>query len=186
MSVKIKGSVLKSRLSFVEQHFGKEAGQKVLSTLPAGDRALFEGLLTSVGWFDFEVGKRLDDAIVKVLAGGNSSFFEELGKASADKNLATVHKHFLAPGDPQGFLAKTSTIYSFYYEGGRRTYEQTGPKSGVMTTIDAETFSAPDCLTVIGWYKRALQMCGATGVKMVEEECRAKGGKVCRYKISWN
>jgi len=83
------------------------------------------------------------------------------------------------------FLGKAPQIYGFYYETGRRTYEQTGENSGVMTTFDAETFSMADCLTVVGWYRRALEMCGAEGVSIREEECRATGGEVCRYRISW-
>jgi hypothetical protein len=54
-----------------------------------------------------------------------------------------------------------------------------------MTTYEAETFSVPDCLTVAGWYRRALDLCGAQGVSIVEDECRAKGGEVCRYRIAW-
>ncbi len=56
----------------------------------------------------------------------------------------------------------------------------------MLTTYDAETFSAPDCLTVIGWYRHALEMCGVQGVRIVEEECRAKGGPHCRYRITWD
>jgi hypothetical protein len=55
----------------------------------------------------------------------------------------------------------------------------------VLTTIDAGSFSAPDCQTVIGWHRKALEMCGMRGVQIVEEECRAKGGAVCRYRIRW-
>jgi hypothetical protein len=29
-------------------------------------------------------------------------------------------------------------------------------------------------------------MCGATGVHVDEEECRAKGGLVCRYRVRWD
>jgi hypothetical protein len=39
---------------------------------------------------------------------------------------------------------------------------------------------------VIGWYRRALEMCGATNVHITEDECRARGGAVCRYRISWS
>lgn len=109
-----------------------------------------------------------------------------LGAASADANLAGVHKAFLTPGDPQAFLAKAPQIYKLYYDTGRREYARTGPNAAVLTTFDAETFSAPDCLTVIGWYRRALEMCGATRVHITEEECRARGGAVCRYRISWS
>jgi hypothetical protein len=55
----------------------------------------------------------------------------------------------------------------------------------VLTTHEAETFSAPDCLTVIGWHRRAVELCGATEIEMVEAEGRAGGGKACRYRISW-
>ena len=77
-----------------------------------------------------------------------------------------------------------SGIYSFYYDTGRREWESTGVSSGVMTTYKAGTFSQAHCLTVIGWYKEALRMCGAKRVTMTEETCRAKGGPYCRYRVS--
>ncbi|HEU0053167.1 MAG TPA: hypothetical protein VFQ39_08310 [Longimicrobium sp.] len=136
-------------------------------------------------WYPFEIGERLDAAIVRVVGNGRTEMFERLGAASADANLATVHKQFLTPGRPHVFLGKAPLIYGFYYETGRRTYEQTGESSGVLTTFEAETFSAPDCLSVIGWYRRALELCGVTDVSIEEDECRAKGGVVCRYRLRW-
>ena len=76
-------------------------------------------------------------------------------------------------------------IYSFYYEQGRREYRKEGEREAVLTTHDAETFSAADCLTVVGWHRKALEMCGARQVRIVEEECRALGGTVCRYRLAW-
>lgn len=180
----IKGAVLKSRIAFVEDHFGKDGVQKVLAGLSAEDQRPLRLLFTS-NWYPFELGKRLDDAIVRVLGGGRADFFERLGAASAEKNLTSVHAGYVTRGDPQAFLAKAPQIYSLYYETGRREYTPTGPTSGVLTTYEADTFSAPDCMTVIGWYKKALEMCGARNVSMVEEECRAKGGAVCRYRVRW-
>ena len=180
----IKGAVLKSRLGFVEEHFGKEGLARVLESLPADDQRLLRIVFTS-NWYPFELGKRVDDAIVRVLGGGRTDFFEKLGEASATRNLASLHSGYLAQGDPHAFLAKAPSIYSLYYESGRREYARTGPTSATLTTYDAETYSAPDCLTVVGWYRKALEMCGATGVQVSEDECRAKGGSVCRYQINW-
>ncbi len=180
----IKGAVLKSRLAFVQENFGKDGVQRVLAAFPEGDQRTLKMLFTS-NWYPFELGKGLDDAIVRVLGGGKPEFFERLGAASAEKNLSTVHGGYLTKGDAHGFLAKSPSFYSLYYETGRREYTPVGPKQGVFTTYDAETFSAPDCLKVVGWYRKALEMCGVAGVKIVEEECRAKGGKVCRYRVTW-
>ena len=102
---KVKGSVLKSRLAFVENEFGREGLEKVMEALDPEDRQTLNSILP-VAWLDFEVGKRLDDAIVKVLGGGRSEVFERLGVASAETNLKTVHAAFLSPGDPHAFLAK--------------------------------------------------------------------------------
>ena len=181
----IKGAVLKSRLAFVEEHAGKDGVQQVLAALPAADQRTLKMLFTS-NWYPFGLGRALDDAIVRVLGGGRAEFFERLGEASAEKNLGTVHSGYLTRGDAHGFLAKSPSIYSLYYEAGRREYRQVGPREGVLTTSDAETFSAPDCLTVVGWYLKALEMCGVRNPRVVEEECRASGGKVCRYRVTWD
>ena len=181
----VKGSVLKSRLAFVEEVAGKAGVERVLSSLGEGDRREL-GMVLTVKWYPFEIGKRLDDAIFQTLGNGDSAFFLKLGEASAVKNLSTVHKSFLTNGDAHAFLSKAPLIYSMYYETGRREYERTGDRTGVLTTRDAETFSAPDCLTVVGWYRKALEMCGLAGVQVVEDECRAKGGSVCRYRVAWS
>jgi uncharacterized protein (TIGR02265 family) len=123
--------------------------------------------------------------IVEVLGGGDEQVFEQIGAKSAQKNLHGVHRFFITPGKPQSFMRKADIIYKFYYDTGYREYNETGPTSGVMTTYKAETFSIPDCLTVIGWYKEALRMCGAKNVMVIEDSCRARGGEFCRYQFSW-
>ncbi len=183
--MKIAKSVIKTRIAFVREHFGEEGWERVLGALPPEDQHELRGIIAGVGWLPFETGARLDAAIVEVLAGGDPGVFEAIGAKSARENLRTVHRPFLAQGHPQKFLEKADSIYKYYYDTGRRTFESVSETEGVLTTHDAETFSAVDCLTVIGWYKEALKMCGAVSVEMTEEECRAKGGAVCRYRIRW-
>ena len=181
----VKGSVLRSRLGFVEQQFGADGVARVLAALNPEDRRELAKPLP-VKWYPFELGKRLDDAIVQTLAKGDRSYFIRLGEASAEQNLTSVHASFLTDGNPAGFLAKAPTIYRMYYETGRREYQPVSANEGVLVTHEAETFSAPDCLTVVGWYRRALEMCGAKNVRVDEEECRALGGNVCRYRVRWS
>ncbi|RPJ55014.1 MAG: TIGR02265 family protein [Acidobacteria bacterium] len=185
MAMKIKGAVLTSRKTFVEGNFGADAWSMVLRSLSAEDQKFYSGLLLAAGWYPFEYGDRLDKAIVQVLGRGNYTVFEAIGAQSAKDNLTKLHHNFLAPGDPQAFLAKTSLIYSFYYNSGRREYQPTGPNSGVMTTYDADTFSEADCYKIIGWHKEALEMCGAYDITIRHDICRAKGGPYCQYTLSW-
>ena len=184
--MKVKGDILKARVAFVKERFGQVSWEKVLASLPQGDQDLLRASVVDVGWYDFEIGERLDKAIVNVVGGRNTRVSEEMGRASAHENLTTVHSSFLEPRDPQKFMAKAPMIYRLYYDTGHCTWEPTGPTSGVLTTFDSETFSAPDCATVIGWHKEALAMLGTKNVAMAEETCRARGGEFCRYRLSWS
>src|SRR5919107_4138848 len=157
----IKGAVLKSRLAFVEQHSGKDGVERVLKSLPAADQRTLRMVFTS-NWYPFDLGTALDDAIVREIGAGDPNFFERLGEASAESNLGGIHSGYLTKGDAHAFLAKSPSIYALYYEAGRREYQHAGPREAVLTTYDAETYSAADCLTVVGWYRKALEMCGVT------------------------
>ncbi len=184
MSLQIKGSVLKTRLAFVRD-LAKDGAAEVLAQLPEEDRTTLRSLLAT-SWYPFDLGQRLDQAIVDRFGNGKMEFFERLGEASAEKNLTSVHRNFLVEGDPHAFLARAPMVYAFYYNQGRREYERTGEREAVLTTIGAEAYSAPDCATVVGWHRRALVMCGAKDPRVVEEECRARGGTNCRYRLSWD
>jgi uncharacterized protein (TIGR02265 family) len=180
----IRGNVLKARVAFIEEHGGATGVDRVLERLRPEDRASLR-MITTVRWYPFELGKRLDEAIVSVLGDGRSEFFERLGESSAQRNLTQLHGGYLTPGDPHAFLAKCQVIYGHYYETGRREYVRTGPSSGTLTTHDAEAFSIADCLTVVGWYRRALELCGGKDVKISEKQCRGRGDPVCQYEIGW-
>lgn len=180
----VKGAVLKTRMAFVRDLAGERGVQAVLGCLSQEDQQALKAILT-VKWYPFDLGKRLDAAIVHVVGNGDRRFFERLGEASAERNLSSVHQSFLTKGNPHGFLGKAGVIYELYYETGHRTYERVGPREAVLTTHDAEAYSTADCSTVIGWYRKAMEMCGARGVEIGEERCRARGDAVCRYRIAW-
>ena len=186
MPTQVKGAVILARRAFVREKFGEEAWERLLATLPEQDRELLDGFILTASWYPFELNQRLDGAIVEELGAGDKAIFESIGSWSAKKNLAGPHKTFLTPGSPQRFMEMTDRIYDFYYDTGERSFEPTGDRSGVMTTLGAETFSETDCLTVIGWYREALEMCGAANVEITEVSCRARGDEFCRYEFSWS
>ncbi len=185
MTTKVKGAVLLARRALVEKEFGDRAWREVLEALPEPDRERLGGTLLTTSWYPFELNERLDAAIVARVGKGDPKIFEAIGARSAQENLSGPHRAFLTPGNPQRFMSGAGRIYNFYYDTGYRVYEPSGPTSGVMTTYEAGTFSETDCLTVIGWYKKALEMCGAENVVIEEEVCRARGGEHCRYRIGW-
>ena len=54
-----------------------------------------------------------------------------------------------------------------------------------LVTSGAEQVTATDCLTVVGWHERAIELSGGRGVQVAEECCRTKGADHCAYLCSW-
>ncbi len=182
----IKGNVLLARLKYVREVGGDHALQAVLARVPPDDAKVLGGWVLPISWYPLDLYLRLDAAIASVMSPNDrKSVFLAMGRASADANLTGPQRPFLREGDPHFLLQAAPQIYAAYYAVGRRAYEKTGPTSGVLTTHDAENVTETDCLTVVGWHARAIELCGGKDVKVVETRCRARGDPVCEYRCDW-
>lgn len=182
----IRGAVIASRLKFVREKAGPEARERVLARLPPADQEVLRGWLQSAAWYPFDLNQRLDDAIAAVLSPDDRRrVFLEMGRASAEANLLAGQRAFVKPGDPQALLRAAPEIYAAYYAAGRREYERSGETSAVLRTYEAESVTAEDCLTVVGWHLRAIELCGGRDVTVVETRCRARGHAFCEYRCDW-
>lgn len=181
----IKGIVLLARKKFVVDNFGEHDLEKVLTSLPQADQDLLRGIVLPSGWYSNELNARLDSAIARVIGGPSRKAFIALGRQSAAQNLGSYQSNFVKGKDPMSFLAQTPTIYKMYFQVGRREFQSTGEKSGIITTYDAQEATEGECLTVMGWHEKALEMVGAIRPQITHPVCRARGGPYCRYDVSW-
>jgi uncharacterized protein (TIGR02265 family) len=183
---RIRGHILLSRIKYVRDVAGEAGLQQVLAALPAEDRELLGGMIPLISWYPLELNLRLDAAIAAVLSPKDKPrAFLDMGRASAEKNLRGVHRTYVREGDPHYLLAAAPLIYAAYYGVGRRTYQKTGERTAVLRTFEAESVTAADCLTVVGWHQRAIELCGGQDVKVVETQCRARGAPHCEYHCEW-
>jgi len=186
---KTKGSILISRLKYVREVAKEEGLARVLSRLSSEDRSTLEGWLLHSRWYPMDLNLRLDEAIAAELSPGNpKQVFFAMGVASADANLAPggPHRHFVRESDPHFLLSRAPQIYATYYAAGRRTYEKTGDRAAVLRTFDAESVCETDCLTVVSWHVRAIELCGGRNASVTETQCRARGAPHCEYHCRWD
>ena len=182
----IKGGVIKARLDFVRARAGEAGLEEVLRRLPRQDQEVLRGWILPITWFPLDLNLRLDDAIAAVLSPGDRDrIFLEMGRASADSNLGGPQRPYLREGEPHFLLRATPQIYSAYYRVGRRTYDRTGENAAVLRTYDAQNVTRTDCLTVVGWYQRAIELSGGKAVRVTETHCRTRGDPHCEYHCEW-
>lgn len=183
---RIKGGVLISRLNMLRQHGGQVRVDEVLRRLPPEDQAVLRKMILPIAWYPMELNLRLDSAIAEVLSPEDKRrAFIDMGRASAEESLHGAQHVFVRPGDPQFLLSQAPQIYRFYYAVGSRTYEKTGPKAAVLRTFGAENVTEADCLTIIGWHERAIELSGGRSVSVAHPLCRARGAPHCEYHCTW-
>jgi uncharacterized protein (TIGR02265 family) len=182
----IKGSILLARRAYLRARGGEPLFQRVLSHLSEPERLSLAGSLLATSWYPLALNLHFDDAIADELSTGNrSQVFIEMGRASAEENLSTVHQAFLREGDPHFLLSNAPRIYRLYYAVGHRTYERTGNGSAVLRTFQAESVTTTDCLTVVGWHQRAIELSGGKSASVAEVQCTARGAAHCEYRCAW-
>ena len=173
-----------SRLAFLRGQRGGNGVDAVIARLPDEDQRILSNPILPFGWYSFDLYCRLDVAIADVMDQGKG-IFRVLGAASARDNLNGDHKRFLQGRDPHALLRNSAAIYKLYYDSGDRTYERTGDRSALLRTTGGRAFSSTDCLTVVGWHEKAIEMCGGKNVRVAEMSCRSRGQQACVYACEW-
>jgi predicted hydrocarbon binding protein len=180
---RVKGTILLARLAFVRARGGEHAVHGVLARLPQDDREQLSGLTLAMSWYPFELNVRLDAAIAHEL--GGDSVYRALGVESASQALSSTFRNFARGRDPHGLLKHVAQIHRMYKDSGYMTYEWADKNVAVLRTFDCKSFSAPDCLTNLGWHERAVELCGGRSARANETQCRARGSRLCEYRVQW-
>jgi hypothetical protein len=183
----VKGTLLISRMKYLRGR-GPEELERVLRRLTSEDQQVVRGMLLPSSWYSGDLLVRLESTAAAILARGDrKQLFLDMGRFTADVNLGPkgVQRPYLREGDPLFLVRNLPRMYSAQHMGGVRTSEQTGPKSAVVRTVAGEEGSEDDCLTTVGWLKRALELSGGRIVTVDETRCRAHGAELCEHVCSW-
>ncbi len=186
-SGKVKGTLLLARMKYLRAQ-GGESLDRVLGRLSQADQEVLRGMLLPSSWYPLDLLSRLDTAIAAVLSKGDRrALFLDMGRFSADTNLGPggSQRPFVREDDPLFLLKNLPRMYSSQHTDGTREYEQKGPKAAVVRTVGAATPEPDDCLTTVGWLKRAIELSGGREVSVTEPRCRGRGDPCCEYACSW-
>lgn len=184
---KVKGTLLIARMKYLRAR-GDGDCERVLRRMSAVDQQVLRGMLLPSSWYAADLVVRLEMTTVALLARGDRrELFLDMGRFTAETNLGAngVQRPYLKDGDPHYLLHNVPRMYAAQHAGGVRTYEQLETKAAAIRTIDGEQPNAEDCLTAVGWLKRAIELSGGKIVTVDETRCRSRGGACCEYVCRW-
>ena len=184
---KVKGTLVISRMKYLRAR-GDDACERVLRRMAAADQQVLRGMLLPSSWYPADLVVRLEMTIVALLAKGERrELFLDMGRFTADTNLGTngVQRPYLKEGEPHYLLSNVPRMYAAQHAGGVRTYQQLEPRAAAIRTVAGEEPNAEDCLTAVGWLRRAIELSGGKIVTVDETSCRSRGASCCEYVCRW-
>lgn len=186
----VKGTLVIARMKYLRAQ-GQEAAERVLRRLSQADQQVLRGMLLPSSWYAADLLLRFEMTIAAVLRKSDRrALFMDMGQFAADTNLGPsgIQRPYLREGDPHFLLRNVPRMYGAQHAGGVRTYEQTGPRSAVIRTLDdgGAGAEADDCLTAVGWLRRAIELSGGKAVLVDEGKCRSRGAATCEFVCNWS
>jgi len=184
---KVKGASINARLEYVEESHGSRVLEQVLAILETKDKEQLGARILPSTMYPLELNGRLDAAIARVIQPANPvAVYRSLGRASAEKNLNSVHSIFLRSRGPHGILEHFPSVRRTYYSDGEATYEKIDDEKGVFRVRNAASHTLADCESTAGYFERAIELVGGTNVSVVLQQCRSRGNASCEFHCRWH
>jgi hypothetical protein len=185
---KVQGSLIKSRLLYLQMRHGIATLKRILQNLDEADRAVLTKTVLLGEWYDLGVLVRLDAAIVEALGATTPDLPEALGAFSAELNIGGTYDS-LVHRDVDGFLQLSAVVSPTFQTFGSARYEpenQTGPvRSGTVCLAYDLPPPSQYCQSGIGYFRRAVELCGGINPEVTVTGCRREGSPECRFRICW-
>jgi hypothetical protein len=181
---KFKGSVYESTRAFVQQEFGVEGVQRILSALPADDRELLSSV-TAIAWIPVEPVLRFQQELERLYGTGDRSLCERAGRFSAGWSMNSVLKMFVRLRTPHWLLDKGASVWNRYHDSGRWELD---PQMALRISGRLVGFDVRDplfCARLRGWLTGVVELTGGTGAETTEPRCACRGHDHCAFVMTW-
>jgi hypothetical protein len=186
-----KGSLLLHMRAYVQKTRGEAGWSAVRERLGADDRTVLDQVVLSGGWYPIGVVNRAVVAVVESEPARNAD--DEMRRLSAyiaDSDLGSVHKMVLRIGSPEFLLRRTDSLWNRYFDVGKLTPIELGPKKWRLTlamesgedSAPNQYFCGPGCPA---WIEMGLRLAGAAAASVRHVECRLQNGTSCTYMVTW-
>lgn len=181
----VQGSLLKSRLLYIHVTHGVAALKLVRAALTPAESEILSQSIYVDEWYPISLLVALDQAIKDVLANGNEKVYEELGSFSAGINLNGVYEPLLRKRDIHEFFQLTAVLHKSYQNFGEAQYFKLGENAVLLEFKYPQPPPDTYCKSAIGYFRRALELCGASQTNVRQICCQRQNDPRCEFRIEW-
>ena len=180
----IKGTNLAHTRAFVMKEFGELGLAKVREGLGRETQSAFDSFVAT-NWYPASIFVELVHALDRTLGNGDGKILERAGAYGAEYDLTRIHRLLFRFANPGFVLEKSTEIWSRFFDTGEWQISRPSPTSAEGVLRDFGIVDKALCEYLRAYLRRLFELVGAKQVEVRHTECRARGGKVCRFHGTW-
>jgi hypothetical protein len=180
----IKGTNLAHTRAFIVKAFGEQGLAKLRESLGPETQAAFDSFVAT-NWYPASVFVELVNAIDPALGSGDGAVLDRAGAYGAEYDLTRIHRLLFRFANPGFVLEKSMDIWDRFFDTGEWKISRATPTSAEGELRNFGIVDKALCAYLCAYLRRLFELVGAKQVEVRHTECRARGGKVCRFVGTW-
>ncbi len=184
--VEIKGSAFVDTISKLKQRWGDGTYRKVLNDLNPETRQRFEKtIFLSSGWYPLDDFVQFIASDVKLTADGNVKELTARSESIIESQLRGIYRVFVKIGSPEFVINRIAKTHESYFRGVSIDAKLAAPKKAIVRYTGFECRQSLIGFVIVGFFKKALEISGATDVSVVFTTPIEKSAGSCELEITW-
>lgn len=184
--VDIKGTIVNGSIRAIKARDGEDVYNNIISRLDHQTRQLFGAPISDAEWYPLDLYLKFLQEDINVTANGDENVLGPRAGALNEKYIKEVFGSFVKYEPPEFFIRHHSILHHAYFRGVSMKMNFSELNKAVITYTGFEKQHKLIAPSIIGYYKKVLEVSGTEGVNAryltsIEED---KG--YCELEITWN
>jgi hypothetical protein len=162
--VEIRGSFFNGSINAVKIRNGDQAYNEIISQLDEQARQLFEKPISDTGWYPLDSFVKFLEQDIKLTANGDENVLVTRAEAVDKKYIRDIYGSFVKSEPPEFFIKHHSILHQGYFRGVSIEIQFDGLNKAIIRYIGFEKQHKLIEPTIIGYYKKVLEISGVTDI----------------------
>jgi hypothetical protein len=181
--IRIKGTSLLDSVEAARKREGEQRLAQIVESLLPPFRDIFEKPIVPTSYYSLDAFVAFLEAGFR-LGGDDERVLIKRTEAVAERQLAELYRVFIKVGSPEFVVQRIITIHQTFFTGIGISVELQPGDARIRYTGFRKQHRLIEYI-MIGFYQKALQICGGREVRAEMSVPIADGGEFCELHVTW-
>lgn len=181
----IKGTALIDTIKAIKARSGEEKFAGIVRLLNGEARSMLEGRISPSSWYSLDAFADFLEVVVRETSGGKREALIGNSEKVIEAQLKGIYKVFIRLGSPAFIIKRIAAVHATYFNGIEIVPQLKDSNEAVIKYVGFQSRHEIMGYTIIGFFRKALQMSGAKEVAVNFSVPISAGRGHAELAISW-